>query len=257
MTGKGKGRFDYDDVQDGAPFEPSPLPKRCRRYVDSDTENTVAAGVLYFVGDEPVDDTEECSCTSLSSSDIASPAPLATVFGGIGARALALSLPDYATIRGSPPDSRKTRTCEIISIPVLALSTPPTFPPLTPPLYIARSGCYSGFANDSPHPIVFSGKKYRTATHLIEALRYMDHAPDFAEKIRKCNSVRKVHKVSDSGRPRKPHWATLLPEMVKKPLWGVYGLEAERMTRCTMPFSKSLHNTRTCGGCCLIQAKLR
>ncbi|KAF8626722.1 hypothetical protein AX17_006488 [Amanita inopinata Kibby_2008] len=147
----------------------------------------------------------------------------------------------FATVRGSPPDAKKMRTAHEVtndetradgprSIASSAssssalsssssLSSPSTLPSH---LYVTQSGRYSGFANDSAHPIIFLEKKYRTATHLIEALRYMDHAPEFVERVRKCKNVKEVHKVSASfvwkGKLEKPQWAALFPGMVHSAL---------------------------------------
>ncbi|PFH50428.1 hypothetical protein AMATHDRAFT_61143 [Amanita thiersii Skay4041] len=55
---------------------------------------------------------------------------------------------------------------------------------------------YSGFINDSPHPIEYWGKTYPTATHLLEALRYYKSHPDCAEEIRNCQSTEEVRHIS-------------------------------------------------------------
>ncbi|KAJ7140418.1 hypothetical protein C8R46DRAFT_921430 [Mycena filopes] len=43
---------------------------------------------------------------------------------------------------------------------------------------------YDNFMNSSPHPIIYNARKYPTAEHLFQALKYVEHRPDIAERIR-------------------------------------------------------------------------
>ncbi|PFH50411.1 hypothetical protein AMATHDRAFT_47911 [Amanita thiersii Skay4041] len=65
-----------------------------------------------------------------------------------------------------------------------------------PPFFFTNQEPYSGFTNDSPHPIEYWGKTYQTATHLFEALKYIRYRPDFAESIRNCQSTEDARQMS-------------------------------------------------------------
>ncbi|KAF9445330.1 hypothetical protein P691DRAFT_675836 [Macrolepiota fuliginosa MF-IS2] len=41
------------------------------------------------------------------------------------------------------------------------------------------------FLNHSPHSVTYGGKVYPTAMHLHEAMKFMEHKPEFAERIRR------------------------------------------------------------------------
>ncbi|KAF8885768.1 hypothetical protein BD779DRAFT_657778 [Infundibulicybe gibba] len=49
---------------------------------------------------------------------------------------------------------------------------------------------FAGFMNHSPHRVLYANKTYPSATHLHEALKYLDHRPDLAERIRTCQNIK-------------------------------------------------------------------
>ncbi|PFH50416.1 hypothetical protein AMATHDRAFT_3983 [Amanita thiersii Skay4041] len=73
---------------------------------------------------------------------------------------------------------------------------PGTCPSWQPPFFFTDQAPYSGFANDSLHPIEYWGKTYKTATHLFEALKYIRYDSDRVEEIRGCSNVEEVRKLS-------------------------------------------------------------
>jgi ribA/ribD-fused uncharacterized protein len=48
------------------------------------------------------------------------------------------------------------------------------------------------FANFSPFDLFYQGKRYLTAEHLFQALKFIGHAPDVAERIRSCRLPREA-----------------------------------------------------------------
>ncbi|CAL1700030.1 unnamed protein product [Somion occarium] len=59
-------------------------------------------------------------------------------------------------------------------------------PQLSPPIKIDHENHLSGLVHYSPHTVHFNRKVYPTAHHLLEALKFMEHRPDVAERIRTC-----------------------------------------------------------------------
>jgi hypothetical protein len=76
---------------------------------------------------------------------------------------------------------------------------------------------YSSFLNHSPHRVMYRNMIYPTATHLFEAMKFIDDRPDRAEIIRNTESVEQVFRLSegwvrDFGPERaglRPDWATV------------------------------------------------
>lgn len=59
-------------------------------------------------------------------------------------------------------------------------------------------GEYSGLLYHSPHRVMYEDDLYPTALHLFEALKFHEHRPDLAERIRLCERVEDVAVVSAS-----------------------------------------------------------
>ena len=51
---------------------------------------------------------------------------------------------------------------------------------------------YTGLLFHSPHSILYQDMVYPTAMHLFEAHKFLDHRPDLAERIRRCEHVEGV-----------------------------------------------------------------
>ncbi|PFH47124.1 hypothetical protein AMATHDRAFT_110386, partial [Amanita thiersii Skay4041] len=78
------------------------------------------------------------------------------------------------------------------------------------------------FVIHSPHPIIFRTKPYRTATHLFEAMKYIDHAPECAEKIREAEDVADVYRLSaefTAEGKEKPEWAVMFGGVMEDVLY--------------------------------------
>ncbi|TFK43959.1 DUF1768-domain-containing protein, partial [Crucibulum laeve] len=52
---------------------------------------------------------------------------------------------------------------------------------------------YIGFMNHSPHRVMYLNKTYPTATHLFEALKFLEGHPRIAEEIRTVQDVHQVY----------------------------------------------------------------
>jgi len=72
----------------------------------------------------------------------------------------------------------------------------PPVPTSPPAIRFDQTGRYNALMNHSPHRVIWGGLPYPTALHLHEALKFMDHRPDLAEKIRTCERPEDVYPLS-------------------------------------------------------------
>lgn len=63
---------------------------------------------------------------------------------------------------------------------------------VVPTVRINGYGEYSGLLYHSPHGVMYEDDLYPTALHLYEALKYLKHRPDLADRIRLCEHVEEV-----------------------------------------------------------------
>jgi hypothetical protein len=67
---------------------------------------------------------------------------------------------------------------------------------------------YWSFMNHSPHRIFFEDKEWPTATHLVEARKFLPEHPDIAHEIRLCGDVAHVYPISANYQQfQDPHWS--------------------------------------------------
>ncbi|KAI0245379.1 hypothetical protein BJV78DRAFT_1139054 [Lactifluus subvellereus] len=59
-----------------------------------------------------------------------------------------------------------------------------------------EEGEHAGLLFHSPHSILFQDVVYPTAMHLFEAHKFLDHRPDLAERIRRCERIEEVTAIS-------------------------------------------------------------
>ncbi|KAG2013146.1 GTP cyclohydrolase II [Coprinopsis cinerea AmutBmut pab1-1] len=78
---------------------------------------------------------------------------------------------------------------------------------------------YAGFMNHSPHRVVYGHQTYPTATHVHEAMKYIDQHPQLAERIRNCENVLDVYPISAeiSGFQR-PDWGNVFLDKMEEVL---------------------------------------
>jgi hypothetical protein len=75
---------------------------------------------------------------------------------------------------------------------------PPQQPANVPPVKFDHLSHLAGFLNHSPHRILYDNKMYPSALHLHEALKYIEHKPELAERIREVRSIQDVYPLSAS-----------------------------------------------------------
>ena len=76
---------------------------------------------------------------------------------------------------------------------------PPPVPPIPsspPAIRFDQGSRYAVFMNHSPHRVIWRNLEYPTALHLHEALKFLDHRPDLAERIRGCKEIHEVYPLS-------------------------------------------------------------
>jgi predicted NAD-dependent protein-ADP-ribosyltransferase YbiA (DUF1768 family) len=69
-------------------------------------------------------------------------------------------------------------------------------PSRPPPVRFDHQTPLAGFMNHSPHRILYQNKLYPSALHLLEALKFIGHRPDLAERVRGVKDVKDVYSVS-------------------------------------------------------------
>jgi predicted NAD-dependent protein-ADP-ribosyltransferase YbiA (DUF1768 family) len=77
-----------------------------------------------------------------------------------------------------------------------------------------------GFMNHSPHRVLHQNKLYPSALHLLEALKFLGHRPDLAERIRAVKEIKDVYSVSGAFNEFiRGDWGQVLLQMVSLPLF--------------------------------------
>ncbi|KAA1479174.1 DUF1768-domain-containing protein, partial [Dentipellis sp. KUC8613] len=88
-----------------------------------------------------------------------------------------------------------------------------------PPVRFSGYGQYAGFLHHSPHNILYDDELYPTALHLFEALKFLDHRPDIAERIRECQRAEEVYAISSSmAEYTRPDWHSVAISMMDEVL---------------------------------------
>ncbi|KAF7984751.1 hypothetical protein HWV62_11707 [Athelia sp. TMB] len=67
-----------------------------------------------------------------------------------------------------------------------------------PPVRFDHTSPLSGFMNHSPHRVLYQNHTYPSALHLLEALKFIGHRPELAERIRAVRDVQDVYPLSAS-----------------------------------------------------------
>lgn len=87
-----------------------------------------------------------------------------------------------------------------------------------PPLRFDQTSEYASFMNHSPFRILYRNVVYPTGTHLHEALKYLDHRPDLAERIRQTADVADVYPLSASfQKHQRQDWNEVYLDVVRIP----------------------------------------
>ncbi|KAG6872718.1 hypothetical protein C0995_007285 [Termitomyces sp. Mi166 len=138
-----------------------------------------------------------------------------------------LHLPQSASAKPKPPPTSATTTTTTANPPTSTTTTDPTathtgfqsspLPISDPgpdarafesplhdkPIYFNQDTEYAPFLNHSPHSVSYERVRYPTATHLIEAMKFLPedkHNRGIAELIRKCVDLADVYRLSHEHR---------------------------------------------------------
>ncbi|TFK28953.1 DUF1768-domain-containing protein [Coprinopsis marcescibilis] len=88
-----------------------------------------------------------------------------------------------------------------------------------PLLFNQQDTKYAPFMNHSPHRVLYRGEAYPTATHLHEAIKYIDQHPDIAARIRSCEDVMDVYPLSAEFTPyQRADWGAVFLEQMESVL---------------------------------------
>jgi hypothetical protein len=95
-----------------------------------------------------------------------------------------------------PPPPPVPQPSTSTSVPTTSVLTQPQTS--VPPVRFNNTGSLAGFLNHAPYRVLYNNQTYPTATHLYEALKFIGHRHDLAEKIRKVKAVHEVYPLSSS-----------------------------------------------------------
>lgn len=96
-----------------------------------------------------------------------------------------------------------------------------------PPIRFTQTGDLAGFLNHSPHRVLHQQKIYPSATHLFEAMKYLEGGPgqqprpDLAERIRACPNVADVYPLSAEFQSKgwvRSDWGLVFNTCVSRPI---------------------------------------
>ncbi|GLB34279.1 putative protein with domain of unknown function (DUF1768) [Lyophyllum shimeji] len=87
---------------------------------------------------------------------------------------------------------------------------------LPAPIYFNQDTDYAPFLNHSPHKVSYERAEYPTATHLLEAFKFMPLRPDIAETIRLCEDTADVYEISaENAAHQSPNYGPAYLEMME------------------------------------------
>ncbi|KAF9000293.1 hypothetical protein BDQ17DRAFT_685197 [Cyathus striatus] len=79
---------------------------------------------------------------------------------------------------------------------------------------------YAGFLNHSPHRVLYNNKTYPSATHLHEAMKYIENRPEIAEFIRTCPNIHDVYPLSAQYQQyQRADWGQLFMSLMEEVLF--------------------------------------
>jgi len=97
---------------------------------------------------------------------------------------------------------------------------PPLVSQLPPPVRFNQQTPLSGFMNHSTHRVLYQNKTYPSATHLHEAMKYLENRPDIAERIR-ITDINEVYPLSASYQKyQRPDWTQVFLSAVRVHLFN-------------------------------------
>ncbi|CCM03340.1 uncharacterized protein FIBRA_05469 [Fibroporia radiculosa] len=127
-----------------------------------------------------------------------------------GATPMPAGMPGPDTWRGPSPARIHTPTPGRMATPA----------PARPVMKVDPGNELAGLIHWSPHRVHYNSKSYPTAFHLLEAMKFIDHRPDIAERIRTSGSVEEARAVSvASHHDMRPDWENVLLDKMDEILY--------------------------------------
>lgn len=114
---------------------------------------------------------------------------------------------------------------------------PANFPPPSPPpgeapgvqdaVVVSSNTDYASFLNHSPHRVLYQNKTYPTAVHLFEAMKYLPHREDLADRIRTAPTVQEVYQMTGSGNAEwvgeiRRNWGEVMLDVLEEVLYNKF-----------------------------------
>lgn len=127
-------------------------------------------------------------------------------------------VPASASAAGAPLAPGTTAGVSAAAPPPMPAPPAPILPvdPTVPAVRFNSSTTHSGFMNHSPHRVMRQNLTYPTATHLLEAMKYLPHRPDLAERIRACPDIHQVYPLSQSFQQhQRTDWSHVFLQVVR------------------------------------------
>ncbi|OBZ70317.1 Swarming motility protein YbiA [Grifola frondosa] len=92
--------------------------------------------------------------------------------------------------------------------------------PRPPAIKLDRENELAGLLHFSPHSVHYQRKTYPTALHLLEALKFLEHQPDLAERIRTCATPEQASEMAEAFRQHvRPDWEQVFLHMIDEALY--------------------------------------
>ena len=125
---------------------------------------------------------------------------------------------------------------------------------VAPVLRVSWYGEYSVLLCHSSHDVEYEKGLYPTALHLFEARKFLDHRPDLADRIRRCENVEEVNVVSaELAEFTRRDWDNVALSTVGDRFYPYFVLLLivvdECLFRWTKCYTSSSASTTTCAHC--------
>lgn len=125
-------------------------------------------------------------------------------------------LPAMPPLGGPNPSDTLARSFSVSNPPIPRPPSPAGSHVRDPPIRFNQDTEHAGFLNHSPYRVIYENHVYPTATHLLEALKFMPHRMDIVTQIRACADVADVYPLSATLQQHaRKDWAQVHLEQVR------------------------------------------
>ncbi|KAF9458489.1 hypothetical protein BDZ94DRAFT_102802 [Collybia nuda] len=139
----------------------------------------------------------------------------------------------------NPPDI--ARSFSVSNPPIPRPPSPVGSQERDPPIRFNQDTVHAGFLNHSPYRVIYDNKIYPTATHLLEALKFMPHRMDIVEQIRACADVAGVYPLSATLQQHaRKDWAQIHLEQMLEVLYLKFTQHANLRSQLLETFDAEL-----------------